>query len=175
MTLTHNSVHHSLAPFLVTIDGKDPPAAFYGQWTPWIVQSPLMSSVTILSASCYQSEVRGLEVAKFRETITIQGKIISVINEHLRKKKLKDIGYDAIAAVMYLAMNEVGNLRPYFDPLLTAIQWYFGDDASFWAHMKGMKEMLRLQGGIKSMPEDSLLRKQIVMSAYCRSSYLSLY
>jgi hypothetical protein len=101
-------VHQSLAPFLVTIDGKDPPAAFYGEWTPWIVQSPLMSSVTILSASCYQSEVRGLDVAKCTETIAIQGKIISVINEYLRKKKLKEVGYDAIAAVMYLAMNEVG-------------------------------------------------------------------
>jgi hypothetical protein len=163
VTLTHNSVHQSLAPFLVTIDGKDPPAAFYGEWTPWIVQSPLMSSLTILSASCYQSEVRGLNVAKCPETIAIQGKIISVINEHLRKKKLKDVGYDVIAAVMYLAMNEVGDLRGPIIPPLTAIQWYFGDDASFWAHMKGMKEMLRLQGGIESMPEDSLLRKQIIL------------
>jgi hypothetical protein len=91
----------------VTIDGKDPPAAFYGEWTPWIVQSPLMSSVTILSASCYQSEIRGLEVAKCPETIAIRGKIISTINAHLRKKKLKGVGNDAIAAVMYLAMNEV--------------------------------------------------------------------
>lgn len=107
VTLTDNSVHQSLAPFLVTIDGKDPPAAFYGVWTPWIIQSPLMSTVTILSASCYQSEVKGLDVAKCPETITIQGKVISVINEHLRKKKLRDVGYDAAAAVMYLAMNEV--------------------------------------------------------------------
>lgn len=69
-----------------------------------------MSTVTILSASCYQSEIRGLEVAKSPETIAIQGKIISVINENLKKKKLKDMGYDAIAAVMYLAMNEVCDL-----------------------------------------------------------------
>lgn len=48
--------------------------------------------------------------------------------------------------------------------MLTFVQWYFGDDASFWAHMKGMKEMLRLQGGIDIMLEDSLLRKQIILS-----------
>lgn len=71
-----------------------------------------MSSVTILSASCYQSEIKGLDVAKVPETIAIQGQIISVINEHLRRKRLKDVGYDAIAAVMYLAMNEVRKILP---------------------------------------------------------------
>jgi hypothetical protein len=42
-------------------------------------------------------------------------------------------------------------------------QWYWGDENSFWAHMKGLKEMLRLRGGVESMPADSLLRNQIIL------------
>jgi hypothetical protein len=99
--------HQSLAPYLVTIDGLDPPPAFYSKWTPWIATSPLMTSLTILSAAYYQSDIRGLDVTKSPEIFAIQGRIISVINDHLKRKKMKDLEYDVIAAVMYLAMNEV--------------------------------------------------------------------
>jgi hypothetical protein len=70
-----------------------------------------MSSVTILSASCYQSDIRGLNVSESQETMAIQGNMISLIDEHIEKKILEDVGYDAIAAVMYLAMNEVWTHR----------------------------------------------------------------
>lgn len=142
--------HRSLAPYLVTIDGKDPPASFYNVWTPWIVQSPLLATIPLLNASCYLSNERGLEVAKSSETITLQSRIISVINGYLRKKKMKEVDTDAVAAVFYLAMNE----------------WYWGDDGSFWAHMKGLKEIIRLRGGFDSMEPDSLLRKQLVLADY---------
>jgi hypothetical protein len=46
---------------------------------------------------------------------------------------------------------------------LMILQWYFGDDASFWAHLKGMNEMLRLRGGLETMPVESLLRRQIIL------------
>jgi hypothetical protein len=65
-----------------------------------------MTSLTILSAAYYQSDIRGLDVTKSPEIFAIQGRI-SVINDHLKRKKMKDLEYDVIAAVMYLAMNEV--------------------------------------------------------------------
>ena len=66
-----------------------------------------MANLTILAASSYQSEVRGLDVAKCPETIAIQVKIISLVNKYLEKQKDKEIHYDAMAAIMYLASNEV--------------------------------------------------------------------
>jgi hypothetical protein len=33
---------------------------------------------------------------------------ISVINDYLRKKKMREVDIEAIAAVPYLALNEVG-------------------------------------------------------------------
>jgi hypothetical protein len=104
-----NSVHQSLAPYLVTIDSQDPPDSFYNVWTPWITQSPLLATVPLLSASCYLSNESGVEVAKSPETIRLQSRIISVINEYLRRKKMKDVDIDAVAAVFYLALNEVRN------------------------------------------------------------------
>lgn len=100
-------VHQSLAPYLVTIDSKDPPGSFYNIWTPWIAQSPLLTTIPLLSASCYLSNESGVEVAKSPETIGLQSRIISVINEYLRRKRMKDVDIDAVAAVFYLALNEV--------------------------------------------------------------------
>lgn len=46
-------------------------------------------------------------MAKSPETIGLQSRIISVINEYLRRKRMKDVDIDAVAAVFYLALNEV--------------------------------------------------------------------
>jgi hypothetical protein len=75
-----------------------------------MVQSPLLSTIPLLNASCYLSDARGLEVAKSSEAIALQSRIISVINEYLRRKKMKEVDTDAVAAVFYLAMNEVGKI-----------------------------------------------------------------
>jgi hypothetical protein len=103
-------VHQSLAPYLVTIDSKDPPESFYKEWTPWMAQSPLLATQTLLNASSYLSDARGLEVANNPERISLQSRIISVINDYLRKKKMKEVDIEAVAAVLYLALNEVRSL-----------------------------------------------------------------
>jgi len=71
-----------------------------------LVQSPLLSGLILLSASCYQFDARGLSVAN-SETIALRGKVISVINEYLKKRRLREVSVDAVAAVLYVAMNEV--------------------------------------------------------------------
>jgi hypothetical protein len=42
------------------------------------------------------------------------------------------------------------------------VQWYIGDPTSMWAHMKGMKGMLRLRGGIRKL-QNSKLRQLLVL------------
>jgi len=72
-----------------------------------MVQSPLLSGLTLLSSSCYLSDARGLESGKSSETMTIKSRVISTINNYLKKKRMKDVEIDALAAVMYLAFSEV--------------------------------------------------------------------
>lgn len=72
-----------------------------------MAQSPLLSTQTLLNASSYLSDAKGLEVANNPERISLQSRIISVINDYLKKKKMKDVDIDAVAAVLYLALNEV--------------------------------------------------------------------
>jgi hypothetical protein len=98
-------VHQSLAPWFATIDGKDPPAAFYEKFTSNIVQSPLSANLTILASSCYQAAAQGLTVGKCVEAIAIEGRVISLIIETL-KKHGKNIDDETIRTVLYLTMHE---------------------------------------------------------------------
>jgi hypothetical protein len=99
------SVHQSLAPYFATIDGKDPSAAFYEKFTSEIVQSPLSANLTILASSSYQAAAQGLEVGKCVEAIAIEGRVISLIIDYL-KRHGKNIDDEIIRTVIYLTMNE---------------------------------------------------------------------
>lgn len=102
-----------MAPYLVTIDSKDPPDSFYKEWTPWIIQSSLLATVPLLNASCFLSDAKGLEIVQSPEIIALRSRTLSVINEYLRRKKLKEVEIEAVAAVFYLAMNEVKALSDF--------------------------------------------------------------
>ncbi|KAH9207781.1 hypothetical protein DL95DRAFT_482314, partial [Leptodontidium sp. 2 PMI_412] len=130
-----------LAPYAATIDGKDPPVAFNEKFISGIIQSPLAVNLTLLSSSCYQAAARGLEVEKCAEAITIEGRIISLIVNYIERNN-KEIRDDAI------------------------LTWYWGEEHRVWAHMKGLKEMLRLRGGIENMTIDLWLRRQIISADY---------
>lgn len=76
----------------------------------------------------------------------------------------KEIRDDAILTVLYLAENEVRQNLSLIALMLTFLKWYWGEEHRMWAHMKGLKEMLRLRGGIENMTIDLWLRRQIISS-----------
>ncbi len=43
-----------------------------------------------------------------------------------------------------------------------APQWFWGDDTSMWAHLRGVREMIRLTGGLGPM-NDPLLATVLVL------------
>lgn len=71
-----------------------------------ITQSPLAASLPLLSASCYQAAIRGLEVQKCAEAISIESQVMSLIRKHIERNK-KDIQVNAILAVFLMLSNEV--------------------------------------------------------------------
>ena len=93
------------------MDGLNPSQAFNDQWLPFMIQSPIIVYIGILTAAYFQAVARGVEVEKSVDAITARVKIISMINEHLTSNT-KGVTDEAIAAVMSLAYNEVQSLFP---------------------------------------------------------------
>ncbi|KAE9379627.1 hypothetical protein N431DRAFT_478585 [Stipitochalara longipes BDJ] len=142
--------HQTLGQYIATIDGKDPPVEFKKMFISRVIQSPLAANIPLHSTSCYQAALRGLEVQKCTEVITIESHTMSLIRKYIEGKP-KGLQVDAILTVFLLVENE----------------WHWcDDDYKLRAHMKGLKEMLRLVGGIESATMDLWIRRHIILADY---------
>ncbi|EPE34913.1 hypothetical protein GLAREA_10608 [Glarea lozoyensis ATCC 20868] len=123
-----------LAPFMSSIDGTDPPEKFMAQWIPFMIQSPMVVYLCILSAAYCQAAASGIDVEKSVDVVTTKVKLITMINEHITTSS-RGVDDGAIAAVMSLAYNEL----------------VYSDTRSTNAHMTGVRDMLKCRGGIESI------------------------
>jgi hypothetical protein len=71
-----------------------------------IIQSPLAANLPLLSTSCYQAALQGLEVQQCAEVISIESRAMSLVRKYIERNQ-KDIQVDAILAVFLLIENEV--------------------------------------------------------------------
>lgn len=71
-----------------------------------MAQSPIAINVAILSAAYFQATTRSIDVEKSVDAISSKGKLITLINEHIREH-VNSVHDESIAAVMSLASTEV--------------------------------------------------------------------
>jgi len=95
-----------LSPYMSSIDGNEPLAAFNNQWIPFTTQSPIAIYITILTTAYFQATTRGISGDKSVEVIGTKVKLITLINEHIVSHS-GGVNDDSIAAVMSLTFNEV--------------------------------------------------------------------
>jgi hypothetical protein len=91
---------------MTSIDGVDPPEGFMGQWLPFMIQSPLVVYIMILTSSYFQATSRRIDVEKSVDAVAAKVKLVTLINAHITTNS-KGVNDEAIAAVMSLAYNEV--------------------------------------------------------------------
>jgi hypothetical protein len=91
---------------MTSIDGIDPPANFMNKWVPFMIQSPLVVYIVLLTASYFQAVSRRIDVEKSVDAVAAKMKLISLINAHISSHG-KGVSDEAIGAVMSLAYNEV--------------------------------------------------------------------
>ena len=91
---------------MTSIDGQSPVTSFNDQWMPFMIQSPIIAYIGILTSSYFQAIARDIDVEKSVDAIATRVKLIKLINEHLTTHS-KGVNDEAIAAVMSLAYNEV--------------------------------------------------------------------
>lgn len=131
---------------MVSFDGQTTPNYYNDQWVPWAVQSPLLAYLGLYVASCYKAEALRIPVSKYTVAIKLKVISISLLNELLRSKD-ESTSDEAIAGVVHFITSE----------------WYWGTTDNVQAHMRGLREMVRLRGGLKNLGMNGLLMKMVVL------------
>jgi hypothetical protein len=134
MMLTHTTVLQRLSPFMSSIDGTSPPEKFMAQWVPFMIQSPMVIYLCILTTAYFQAAATRIDAEQSIDVVTTKVKLITLINEHITASS-KGVDDGAVAAVMSLAYNEL----------------VYSDTRSTNAHMTGVRDMLKCRGGIESV------------------------
>ncbi|KAK3681813.1 hypothetical protein B0T22DRAFT_523144 [Podospora appendiculata] len=113
-----------VAPNLVSIDGAHMPVRFLKEMLPWMLQSQLFPNIALLMASVFQAQERGRDAIHSSEPLAIKVRVLSMINQVLGGSY--DL-YDVLRSIMNLVI----------------VEWFWGEDESMWAHMRGMKELVQ--------------------------------
>ena len=132
--------------YVVSIDGKPKPNYYNDYWVPWAVKSPLLAYLGIFTAACYQAEVQKAKPEYSELVLHYKLKSISLLNEMLNKKETATCN-ETIIGVMFLVTNE----------------WYWSNFNIVQAHMKGMREMVKLRGGLDQLGMRNFLKHMILL------------
>ncbi|KAK3378612.1 hypothetical protein B0H63DRAFT_525829 [Podospora didyma] len=132
-----------LSQFKASLDGKpDASNAYIKHHVPYVVQSPLLVHVAIYTAACFLTETGHID-----RTVAMghKGYAIALLNDHLRSRTTSDEG---ITGVVQLIMNE----------------WYWGNTNDLRAHLRGLREMIKLRGGFRTLGLHGLISKLAITS-----------
>lgn len=73
------------------------------------------------------------------------------------KQDFNNIASEALQAVVHLVIMEVSTQVICLTALsVNQKQFFWGDEASMWLHMQGMKKMIKLQGGLPNLEFQTL-------------------
>ncbi|OLN92824.1 hypothetical protein CCHL11_06700 [Colletotrichum chlorophyti] len=123
-----------VAPNMVSIDGQSQPPVFLAEVLPWMLQSPLFPNIGILMSSTTQSLEHGMEITKNPESLALKSHVLSIIAEYMERP------FESIAVEMVRCIVN-----------LVVMEWFWGGDESMFAHMRGIKRMIRLRKGMRGL------------------------
>lgn len=93
------------------------------------------------TSACYLNETGHLDKMA---AMAHKGQAIAMLNEHLRSRS--STSNEAICAVIQLILDE----------------WYWGETGDLRAHLRGLREMIRLRGGLKQLGMGGMIAKLAV-------------
>lgn len=146
-----------VTPSWVSIDGRDEmPVVFRTVMLPWMLQSPLFPNIAVLIASVAQAVEIGSESRYKTEPLAMKVKVLGMINKVLgTDHDMTDI----LRSIIHLVVIEVSYPSTWVIPLLTLflcctilnLQWFWGDDNSMYAHLCGLRDLVKIRGGFGSL------------------------
>ncbi|KAH8671342.1 hypothetical protein BX600DRAFT_246471 [Xylariales sp. PMI_506] len=134
-----------ISRFKASLDGiPDYNNPYHKDYLPFCIQNPLLVHVAIYTASCFLNEMKHLDKTV---AMCIKGQAIRLLNDRLRSEEFASSD-EAIAGVCQLIVDE----------------WYWGETHDLRAHLRGMREMIRLRGGFQNLGMDGFLSKMVMLT-----------
>lgn len=132
-----------LSRYKTSLDGNPgPDDPIIKSYYPFCIQNPLMLQITLYTSACFLNETGHMPKMGF---MAYKGTAIRMLNENLRSTQ-HQTDDAAIAGVIQLILDE----------------WYWGDTDDLKAHMRGLREMIRMRGGFQYLGMDGLLAKMVI-------------
>jgi hypothetical protein len=135
-----------ITKYVVSLDGNPGPNYYNDHWVPWAVKSPLLAYLGIFTAAVYQAEAQKIPNGKCVIALGYKIKSIKILNEMLSDKSSATCN-EAIAGVTYLLTNE----------------WYWNNPDVVQRHMRGLKEMIRLRGGLENLGMGGFMKTLVLL------------
>lgn len=121
-------------------------SAYMTRYVPFCLHSPLLMQTAIYTSACFLSEMEGRHNLIDNTTaVAHKFRAIKMLNEHLQTHG--PTTDEAISGVMQLMLNE----------------WYWGNTDDLKAHSRGLKELVRLRGGLGSIGLGGLLARLVIV------------
>lgn len=132
----------TLAPFSAALDGKPESSnAYIKCYIPLCLQNALLAQTAMYTAACFLNEAGHLDR---QVTLAHKSQAINLLNESLWMNA--GSSDEIVAAHAQLILNE----------------WYWGGTTDLGAHLRGLKEMVRLRGGFRSLGLHGLIAKMAI-------------
>lgn len=133
-----------LSRFKASVGGSPAPDnPFMKHWIPFIIQDPLLIQTVLFTSACFLNETGHLPKTV---VVALRGLVYQHLNQNLRSHK--DQTTDAaILAVAEMVLDE----------------WYWGATHELYAHLNGLKTMIRMRGGLQGLGMHGFLAKLILM------------
>ncbi|KAK4444389.1 hypothetical protein QBC34DRAFT_309089 [Podospora aff. communis PSN243] len=135
-----------VSPNLVSIDGRDPPVVFRTLMLPWMLQSPLFPKIALLMASLAQIREMRHRPGNPTEPLLLKSKVLKMMNEAVAGTHDRS---DIWRCVIHLVV----------------VEWFWGDDGSMWAHLKGLRDLVASRGGLWAL-NDPLFQSVLILADY---------
>lgn len=130
--------------FKASLDGNpDFDGPYHKKYMPFCIQNPLLVHISVYTAACYLNEAKHLDKTV---AMLIKGQAIRLLNDILRSEQ-NATSDEAIAGVCQLIIDE----------------WYWGETRDLRAHLRGLREMIKLRGGFQMLGMDGLLSKMVIV------------
>ncbi|KAB5580746.1 hypothetical protein GE09DRAFT_1083465 [Coniochaeta sp. 2T2.1] len=141
--LVKTFVQH-LYRFKGPLDGQpEPDNPFIDEYAPWCFQSPLLAPVALAVSATSLVQLR---LMPSQAAMALKGQAIHTLNAYLRSPA--SATDEAISAVSQLILND----------------WYFGETRDMQAHLRGLRELVRLRGGFDEPGVNRLVSKTALLT-----------
>lgn len=132
-----------LCRFKASLDGNpDAASPYVRSYVPHCVQDPMLLQIILYTSSCFLNETGH---APRTVMMAHKGEAIRMLNDHLRSGP-RQTSDSAIAGVVQLIVDE----------------WYWGETQDLRAHLRGLREMIRLRGGFAQLGMSGFLAKNAI-------------